>query len=119
MEGANVIASETRVQGRVHGEGSLHVDGQVDGSIEVGGTLHVRPTGAVHGEVHGQDVLLQGDQVGDVQADGSLTIEAGATVQGSLSAPVITVSPQASVSGNFQMALDLPRGLSTGPGRRR
>ena len=51
--------------------------------------------------------------------DANLTIESGATVQGALSAPVITVRPQATVSGNFQMALDLPRGLSTGPGRRR
>jgi cytoskeletal protein CcmA (bactofilin family) len=95
------------------------VDGQVNGEIELSGSLEVSASGIVNGDVTATDVSVHGQQVGDIRAETGLVIEAGATVQGDLEAPVITVSPQATVCGNFQMALDLPRGLSTAGGRRR
>ena len=119
MEGANVIAADTRVQGRLTGAGSLLVDGHVNGGIELDGALEVSASGAVHGDVAASEVRVHGEHVGGIQAETGLVIEAGASVQGDLDAPVISVSPQATVNGNFQMALDLPRGLSAGGGRRR
>lgn len=103
-----VIGPGIRVNGRVQGEEDLHVEGWVEGSIELSETLHVSPQGIVVAEVRARDVVVSGVVVGNVTAADSVTLNPGAKLKGDISAPRVIIADGAAFSGNVAMGGEAP-----------
>jgi cytoskeletal protein CcmA (bactofilin family) len=100
MNDASTIGHGTLVRGSVRGEGDLEVLGRVEGSVAVGGELSIGEGALVRSDVRGRSVVVRGAVLGDVSADESIVLEAGARVVGDLGAPRIGIRPGALVRGN-------------------
>ena len=55
-----IIGATTSIHGDVKAEGTLRVDGLVEGSVESAGNVIIGPTGRVSASVNGQNVLVAG-----------------------------------------------------------
>lgn len=100
MAPSSSIGPGTVVRGSVRGDGDLEILGRVEGSVAVGGDLVVGETALVKSDVSGRHVVVRGAIAGNVSAEESLVLEAGARVVGDLGAPRIGIRPGALVRGN-------------------
>jgi len=76
------IGSGARVRGRIHGDGDLVVEGQVEGDLAIRGELTIAQGGSVASDsIEAQSVVVAGGLEGDVAATGTVRLVAGAQVR--------------------------------------
>jgi cytoskeletal protein CcmA (bactofilin family) len=120
MDAAAVIGRTTRVRGRVSGDGSLLIEGNVEGDITVRGDLTIAEGGRATSSVEADAVTLRGELDGDVRARGLVRIEAGARVRGDITGESVALEEGAEFVGRLDAAFELPAELGgTTGGRRR
>jgi cytoskeletal protein CcmA (bactofilin family) len=106
----STIGRGTTVRGNIRGDGDLDVHGRVEGSIAVKGDLSIAETALIRSDVSGKRVVVRGAIAGNVSADESLVLEAGARVVGDLAAPKIGIRPGALLRGNVSTnGMTVPR----------
>ena len=66
--GPNTIGPETQVVGTIIGSEPLQVEGQVDGKIQVDGTVVVAASGRVKAEIEAREVVVEGYLEGKLTA---------------------------------------------------
>ena len=98
-----VIARPTTIEGRISGSGEIIVNGTVNGTIDVTGTLKVAEQGRVEAAVHGKIVTIAGTVTGDITADEKIELEASAHVDGNITAPRILIKDGANFKGQVNM----------------
>ena len=106
------IGSKTTVRGQVSGKQDLVVEGRVEGHIDLQSHLTVEEGGSVEAEVEVQIATLRGEVRGPVTAARSLVVEASARVAGKLKAPAIAIADGARFSGEIEMDVELPAGVT-------
>ena len=117
----SVLGRGTRVRGRVNGDGSLRVEGQVEGGIGVTGDLTIEEGGAVRGDVEANGVTILGELTGDVSARGPVAIRATARVSGNMGGAEVSLEEGASFTGRIEADFELPPelvSLEAQPGER-
>ncbi len=115
-----VIGRTTRVRGRVSGDGSILIEGNVEGDIAVRGDLTIAEGGRATSSIEADAVTLRGELDGDVRARGLVRIEAGARVRGDITAESVALEEGAEFVGRLDAAFELPAELGgTTGGRRR
>jgi len=107
-EPSTLIGPGIFVRGRVSGEEDLHVEGRLEGSIELTETVYVATAGIVVATVQARDVVVSGVVVGNVTAEDSVTLNAGAKLVGDITAPRVIVADGAAFSGNVAMGGEPP-----------
>jgi cytoskeletal protein CcmA (bactofilin family) len=109
------IGSGTRVTGKISGDGSLLVEGRVEGEISLRGDLTIAAGGSVTSDIGANDVQIAGALEGDVNATGEVHITAGARVRGDVKGAEIVIDDGAQFAGRLDCDFDLPAELlSTG-----
>lgn len=114
----SVLGRGTRVRGRVGGEGSLRVEGQIEGDVAVGGDLAVEEGAAITGDVSARAVTISGALKGDVSARGAVAIRSTAKVAGNMGGSEVSLEEGASFSGRIEAEFDLPSELVARQGGR-
>ena len=114
----SLVGRGTRVRGRVHGEGSLRVEGVVEGDVQVTGDLEIDEGGAVTGDLDVGALVVAGQLTGDVAARGPITIRATARVDGNMGGAEVILEEGAAFAGRIEAEFDLPAGLGTRSGSR-
>jgi cytoskeletal protein CcmA (bactofilin family) len=114
-----VIGKTTRVRGRVSGDGSLLIEGNVEGDISVGGDLTIAEGGRATSSIEADAVTLRGELDGDVKARGMVRIEAGARVRGDMQGESVSLDEGAEFVGRLDAAFELPAELGGASGGRR
>jgi cytoskeletal protein CcmA (bactofilin family) len=109
--GDSILSRGTRVRGRVQGEGSLVVEGHVQGDVAVSGDLTIGAEGGVVGDVEAGSVVIDGELEGDVTARGSVAIRAGARVRGNMGGVEVALDEGASFTGRIDAEFDFPEDL--------
>ena len=66
------IGPRTRLRGRLHGDGDVSMEGQLEGNVTLGGKLTIQEGGSVKGEASASDVVVAGELEGPVRSDGAL-----------------------------------------------
>lgn len=99
------------VNGTVRGKGPLLVQGRVDGRVLIDGELRIAAKAALGAELEADLVEVKGLVKGAIKARSSVTLDAGAQVEGPIEAPRIEIDPAARVKGRLVMPLQLPRGV--------
>ncbi|MEA1961550.1 MAG: polymer-forming cytoskeletal protein [Bacillota bacterium] len=98
------IAEGVEIQGKMHSNGSLRIDGTVDGEIDVKGELFVGNTGKIKGEVKVDNVTMAGKLEGNLAATGKIEITSTGQVFGDIRCSVITIDEGGILEGTSSMA---------------
>jgi cytoskeletal protein CcmA (bactofilin family) len=106
----SVLGAGTRLTGRVTGDGSLRLEGQVKGEVVVSGAAEIASGASVEGNVQAEAVDVAGSLIGDVSARGPIAIHAGALVRGELKGSEVSIEPGSRVSVRIDTELDLDLG---------
>jgi cytoskeletal protein CcmA (bactofilin family) len=99
------------VNGTVRGKGPLLVQGRVDGRVLIDGEVRIAAKAALGAEVEADVVEVKGLVKGTIKGRSSVTLDAGAQVEGPIESPRIEIDPAARVKGRLVMPLQLPRGV--------
>ncbi len=95
---AIIIERDSKFSGQLKFAGSITIEGQVDGGL-IAERIVVQEGGVVNASVEGNSVIIAGTVKGDVSARGELEILASGVVDGSVTAPAITVRRGGRVEG--------------------
>ena len=94
------IGKAVRVEGKVISSEDLIIDGDVEGSIELGDhSLTIGPGSAVKANLVAKSITISGAVVGNVKATERLELREAASVTGDITAPRFLMADGASVSG--------------------
>ena len=95
-----VIGKDTVMEGFVKTEESIRLDGTLKGELHASGTLVIGPSGRVEAEiVRVRDAVIGGEVSGNLEAEGSVKLEASAVFNGDVAARSIVVEEGAIIRG--------------------
>ena len=95
-----VIGKDTVMEGFVKTEESIRLDGTLKGELHASGTLVIGPSGKVEAEiVRVRDAVIGGEVSGNLEAEGSVKLEASAVFNGDVAARSIVVEEGAIIRG--------------------
>jgi cytoskeletal protein CcmA (bactofilin family) len=113
------IGTGARIRGRIHGEGDLVVEGQVEGDVSIRGELTIAEGATVSSEaVEAQSVTIAGALEGDVSATGPVRLISGSRVRGNLRGSAVAIEDGARFSGRLDCEFELPPELGGAGGGR-
>ena len=102
---STVIGHGTVITGDLAFSGGLHLDGAVRGNVsgdhESASTLTVSEQGTVEGDVHVENLILNGAVVGDVYARERVELAANARVTGTVYYRLLELAMGAEVNGQL------------------
>ncbi len=109
------------MRGRIHGDGDLIVEGQVDGDLAIRGDLTIAEGGSVKSEgagrgVEAHAVTIAGTLLGDLSASGPVRLSGSAQVTGNLRGSAVAIDEGARFAGRLDCEFDLPPELGGAAG---
>jgi cytoskeletal protein CcmA (bactofilin family) len=103
------IGSSARVRGKIRGDGSLVVEGHVEGDVSIRGDLTIAEGASVKSEaLEANGVTIAGSLEGDVVAAGPVRLAATAQVQGDVRGSAIAIDDGARFVGRIDCEFELP-----------
>jgi cytoskeletal protein CcmA (bactofilin family) len=106
------IGPRTRLRARVHGDGDLALEGQLEGNVSLGGKLTVHEGGSVKGDTQANEVHVAGELEGPVKSDGALHVAATGKVNGIVRVAALSLEDGARFHGEVHASFDLPAELA-------
>ena len=101
----SVLGAATRLEGTLHVDESIRIDGTLLGNIEqTDGDdrwLILGPSAQILGDIRAQNLSVAGKVTGNIVASGSVELRNGSEVRGNITHKSITVEPGASVHGQL------------------
>lgn len=97
------IAEGVRVNGDLVSPSGVELRGTVEGNLEANGTLLVRESGRVLGNVTAREVTVEGVVEGQVTAMHRIELGASGRVQGDLKAGTVSIADGAFFQGRVEM----------------
>jgi cytoskeletal protein CcmA (bactofilin family) len=94
----SIVSSECYFQGTLNVQGSLRVDGHLEGSVDNARHVIVGEGGKITGDVTGATVICGGDIIGNVCAD-MLEVLGKASIKGDIRAQKMTVEEGGRIEG--------------------
>ncbi|MDE2888358.1 MAG: polymer-forming cytoskeletal protein [Gemmatimonadota bacterium] len=95
-----VIGKDTVMEGSVKSEESIRLDGTLKGELHASGTLVIGPSGKIEAQiVRVRDAVIGGEVSGNLEAEGSVKLEASAVFAGDIAARSIVVEEGAVIKG--------------------
>lgn len=101
-----------RVVGRVHGEGDLHIEAEIEGDVTITGHLAIDQAARITGTVEADSVVVAGALQGDAKARGSVAIAATGSVRGDITAQELSLEEGGGLEGSVFAQFDLPEPLA-------
>ena len=87
-------------------EGTIRIDGRLEGSIRAGGSVMIGPAGVVTGDVHARDATVAGTVKGIVVAQSRLDLQETSRLDGEVFARTVKVGEGAVVNAAVHMGED-------------
>jgi cytoskeletal protein CcmA (bactofilin family) len=85
------LGKGSRVTGKLTFEGTVRIEGHVEGEISAQDTLIIGETAVVSAQIHGTSVVVHGRVTGDISARKRLEIKAPGKVFGNISTPSLVI----------------------------
>jgi cytoskeletal protein CcmA (bactofilin family) len=103
------IGNGARIRGRIHGDGDLIIEGQVEGDVALRGDLTIAAGGSVSSEVvEARTVTVAGSLEGELTATGAVRLSASARVRGNVRGAAVVMDDGARFTGRLDCEFDLP-----------
>ncbi len=103
MKISTIVAQGVVVEGDFSAEGSVRLDGVVEGNVKAGGYLLVGVSGKIHGDVEASSVTIGGEVTGNVNAPAKAELTSTARVIGDICTQVIVIDEKAVFQGRCDM----------------
>ena len=110
--GYSLLDSQLTVDGDIDTQGSLRIDGRLNGSIRRADTVVLGAGASMNGDVHAREVIVGGTLTGSVYATDRIELQPTAVVTGDLTSQLVLVQEGGVVNGRVQMQ---PPGVSAMP----
>jgi cytoskeletal protein CcmA (bactofilin family) len=110
-DGYSVIDAHLAIQGDLSTDGTVRVDGRVDGTMHRADTLIVGAGGVIIGSVEAREVIVGGELTGDLVVRGRVEVQKTATVRGDIRAAAVALEEGGTVHGHVvvhSLETDLP-----------
>jgi len=104
LEATTVIGSDTIITGTIRAQGTVWIDGRVEGDICTDGLLMIGETAVVVGNIYAGSVICRGMLVGDIVASEEVELLESASLNGTVRAPVFSVDDSALLTDNVETA---------------
>ena len=97
------VGKDVEFKGVITYSGTVRIDGSLDGEIHTDGGLLVGPEAVLKAKVTAGTVVCHGNITGDIVATNQIVLCAPAVVQGSLTAPVLSMEEGVVFNGTLEM----------------
>ena len=118
-QGYSVIHDRLTIRGELDTDGTVRVEGRVEGPVHRAGTLIVGASGFVVGDVEAKDVVVAGQIQGNIHASGRIEIESGASILGEIRANLMVLREGATVHGQVSIGATPPAAVTAATGSAR
>lgn len=115
----SIVGPGMRVVGDCETEGTVRVEGRVEGSITAGKAVVIGKDGIVVGDVVTQDAVVGGTLRGTLVAESRLELQSSCRVEGDIRARRMQLEEGAVLNGEVEMGDDITapaRSAAEGPG---
>lgn len=103
------IGKAVRVEGKVVSAGDLTIDGDVEGSIELGNhSLSIGVGAAIKADLTAKTITISGVVTGNIRASEKVDLRATGSVDGDISAPRFVMAEGAIVRGKVEAGIKKP-----------
>lgn len=99
----SIIAPGTKVTGDIETDGTLRVEGSVEGMIKAAKAVVVGKDGVVAGDISTQDAVIGGKVTGTVVAESRLELQATCVIDGEIRARRVKLDEGGKVNGQVAM----------------
>ncbi len=96
----SIIGPGMRVVGDCETEGTIRVEGSVEGTIRAGKAVVVGKDGIVKGDIFTQDAVIGGHVLGSIIAESRLELQSTCVIEGEIRARRIKLDEGGRVNGN-------------------
>jgi len=115
-QSSTVIAKGVTLVGELQGEGSVQIEGNIDGKVIVKGSVFVTTTGKVNGPIESDTVRIAGHVVGNITANSHLRLERTGHIEGDISPAALLIEDGGRLDGRSTM---LPRPVEPAPKKKK
>jgi cytoskeletal protein CcmA (bactofilin family) len=102
-EEITIISYGVKVEGKVSSNGSIRLDGTIQGDIICQGSVTIGESGEVFGKVNGQSITIGGKVEGMINAKEKLMLESKADLKGDIYTKILVVEAGARFDGKSNM----------------
>jgi cytoskeletal protein CcmA (bactofilin family) len=96
---STLLGKDAEVKGAIKTQGSMRIDGTVEGELASTKTITVGTTGVVHGDITAENIIISGKVVGTLTARGKIILESTARLEGDINASRLAIAEGASFRG--------------------
>lgn len=100
-EGYSVLDAQIVIRGDIETDGTLRVDGRLEGNVLRAAAIVVGTSGVIVGNVHAAEMVICGTIHGNIDVDHRVELESTANVIGDLAADAILVHEGGTVRGRL------------------
>lgn len=101
--GLSIIATGVTLHGDLDSNGTVKVEGAVEGQLRAERQVLVAKGATVHGDVFAQEAVVGGTVQGAIRAAERVELQSGAVVQGDITTRRIAIAEGATVNGQIRM----------------
>ena len=105
----SIIAPGTKIVGDCETDGTMRIEGTIQGTVRAGKAVVVGKDGVVKGDITTQDAVIGGHVTGTVIADSRLELQATCVIDGEIRARRIKLDEGGKVNGQIQMGESVNR----------
>jgi cytoskeletal protein CcmA (bactofilin family) len=98
----SIIGPGMRVTGDCETEGTLRVEGAIDGTVRAGKAVVIGKDGIINGDIFTQDAVIGGRVVGTILAESRLELQATCIIDGEIHARRIKLDEGGRVNGTVR-----------------
>ena len=103
-EEKTTIGERISIEGNIRGEENLAIEGAMKGNIEMGKhDFSIGPNGRIDGEIHAQNVTINGQFKGTIKASGKVAVTKKADFNGEIKAKSFSVEDGAYFKGVVEL----------------
>jgi cytoskeletal protein CcmA (bactofilin family) len=99
----SIIGPGMRVVGNCETEGTLRIEGFVEGTVRAGKAIVIGKDGEVHGDIITQDAIIGGTVKGTIVAESRLELQATCVIEGEIRARRIKLDEGGQIRGTVQV----------------
>lgn len=99
----NRIVEGTSIQGDIHSDSNIRIDGKVKGTIHTKGRLVIGATGVIEGEIICENADIEGIFIGKINVNQLLSLKSTAKLTGDIVTGKLAIEPGANFSGTCAM----------------
>lgn len=101
-----IIGKGAECNGDFNADGSVRVDGVINGNVNVTGTLIVGATGSINGDVDAQNIIVGGEIIGDIRITDKTELTSTGRLIGNITTVLIVIDENAIFQGSCNMNQD-------------